>query len=66
MGIIERVKKLRLPFGQYVVIGSGTLDALGIRRAVDIDIAVLSELHAALRATGEWEEYERYGKGKIF
>ncbi len=62
MSIIERIKKLDLPFGHYVVIGSGPLDALGIRPANDIDIAVTPELFAALRATGEWEEETRYGK----
>lgn len=62
MNIIEEVKKLDLPLGQYVVIGSGTMAALGIRQARDIDIAVLPELHAALRATGEWEEEIRYDK----
>ena len=53
MTIISRIKQLRLPYGQYVVVGSGTLDALGIRQAADIDIAVLPALHTALRATGE-------------
>lgn len=62
MTIISRIKQLRLPYGQYVVVGSGTLEALGIRQAADIDIAVLPALHTALRATGEWDEDERYGE----
>lgn len=62
MSIIERVKKLNFPEGEFVVVGSGTLDALGIRLACDIDIAVLPVLHAQLRKTGEWKEEERYGK----
>ncbi|MBP6974972.1 MAG: hypothetical protein KBB54_03470 [Candidatus Pacebacteria bacterium] len=62
MSIIEKVKKLGLPLGQYVVISSGTLDALGIRPANDIDLTVLSELHEALRMSGEWKEENRYGK----
>jgi hypothetical protein len=60
--IVEKVRALNLPPGQYVVIGSGIMDALGIRAARDIDVAVLPELHAALRATGEWEEEVRYDK----
>ena len=36
--------------------------ALGIRQAADIDIAVLPALHTALRATGKWDEDERYGE----
>jgi hypothetical protein len=62
MSIIEKVKKLGLPLGQYVVVSSGTLDALGIRPANDIDLTVLSELHEALRMSGEWKEENRYGK----
>lgn len=62
MSIVERVKELGLPSGEYVVIGSGTLDALGLRQANDIDIAVLPQLHERLRATGEWKEEERYNK----
>ena len=62
MNIVERVKQLNLPFGKYVVIGSGTLEILGLRKAKDIDIAVLPELYAQLRATGEWKEEKRYDK----
>ena len=62
MSIIEKVKKLGLPLGQYVVISSGTLDALGIRPANDIDLTVLPELHQVLRMSGEWKEEDRYGK----
>lgn len=60
--IIEKIKDLNLPPDQYVVIGSGTLAALGIRQASDIDMSVLPELHRKLRKSGEWREEERYGK----
>ncbi|MEJ0053162.1 MAG: hypothetical protein WDN10_00315 [bacterium] len=62
MTIVEKVKELNLPFGQYVVIGSGLLEALGIRKAQDIDVAVLPNLYDRLRASGEWGEEEKYGK----
>ena len=62
MNIIERIKKLGLPPGQYVVVGSGTLDALGIRPANDIDLAVTPELFETLRASRRFREEERYGK----
>lgn len=62
MDIIKEVKKLNLPFGQYVVIGSGLLDALGLREADDIDIAVTKELLEKLRAEGGWKEETRYNK----
>lgn len=62
MDVITEVKKLDLPLGQYVVVGSGIMALLGLRQAKDVDIAVTPDLHAKLRASGEWEEEERYGK----
>ena len=62
MNIITKVKKLDLPLGQYVVIGSGIMAQLGLRAANDVDIAVTPDLCTTLRASGEWEEAERYGK----
>ena len=62
MNITTEVKKLDLPLGQYVVIGSGIMAQLGLREANDVDIAVTADLCAKLRASGEWEEGERYGK----
>ncbi|MCC6323412.1 hypothetical protein IT400_01325 [Candidatus Nomurabacteria bacterium] len=62
MNIIEKVKSLNLPLGQYVIIGSGIMDALGIRNAVDVDLAVLPELHKRMRESGEWNEEDRFGR----
>jgi len=60
--IFEKLKELDFPFGKYVVVSSGTLDALGIRSASDIDIAVTKDLHEELRKTGTWKETELHGK----
>lgn len=62
MNIIQKIKELNLPKDQYVVICSGIMDVLGIRKANDIDLAVTKSLHQKLRDTGEWEEFEEYGK----
>lgn len=62
MNITERVKLLDLPLGQYVVVASGILEALGIRKASDADISVLPDLFTKLRSTGDWDEFEEYGK----
>jgi hypothetical protein len=62
MNIIQKIKELNLPASQYVVVGSSTMDVLGIRPAGDIDIAVTKELHQELRKTGKWKEYEKYNK----
>lgn len=40
MGIFENVKKFNFPIGEYVVVGSGLLAALGLREASDVDVAV--------------------------
>lgn len=61
MNIIKKIKELNFLSNEYVVVGSGTLDILGIRTANDIDIAVTKDLYKKLRKTGEWEERERYG-----
>ncbi|MFA5841907.1 MAG: hypothetical protein WC835_03050 [Candidatus Paceibacterota bacterium] len=44
MNIAQRVKKLNFPIGEYVVVGSGLLDALGLRKANDIDVAITQKL----------------------
>lgn len=61
MNIINKIKELNLPEGEYVVVGSGIMDVLGIRKASDIDIAVTPDLHNKLRKIGEWKEEERHG-----
>lgn len=62
MNIIKRIKKLNLPETEFVVIGSGTMDALGIRMSDDIDIVASQDLYVKLQASGEWGEKEQYGK----
>ncbi len=51
MNISERVKKLKLPFGKYVVVG-GVMEAYGIRPAHDLDIVVSEDLFNGLRKQG--------------
>jgi len=62
MNIFEELHKLDLPADQFVVVGSGTMDALGMRSAQDIDIVAIPELNKKIRESGEWKEDERYGK----
>jgi 8-oxo-dGTP diphosphatase len=62
MNIIQKIKELNLSNDQYVIIGSGTMDVLGIREAQDIDISVTKELFNKLQNSLEWEEYEKYGR----
>lgn len=57
MDIFREVKALDLPFGQYVVFGSGPLAAHGIRATNDVDLFVTTALYDKLKAEG-WEEKE--------
>jgi len=52
MTIVDRVRELGLPAGQFVVIGSGVLDALGLRPSGDVDLAVSDTLFDQLKADG--------------
>ena len=54
MTIAEKVKALGLPEGAFVVVGSGVMDAMGIRKAVDIDIVVATDVFESLRQRG-WQ-----------
>lgn len=57
MSIINQVKSLNLPLGQYVVVGSGAMSVHGIRPHKDIDLLVTQELYDELKRRG-WEETE--------
>lgn len=62
MNILKEIKKLNLPLGSYVVVGSGTLDVLGIRSAKDVDMVVTPGQFNELRKTGMWKEEKKFGK----
>lgn len=56
--IIQQVKALGLPLGQYVVFGSGPLAARGIRATADVDLFTTTALYTQLKVNG-WEEKEK-------
>lgn len=60
--LIQEVKGLNLPEGQYAVFGSGPMTAYNLRNSSDVDLIVTSELYEKLRDSGEWEE-SHYGGG---
>ncbi|MDR3125657.1 MAG: hypothetical protein LBU20_01100 [Candidatus Nomurabacteria bacterium] len=55
--IIDVMKKLDLPTGEYAVFGSGLLDVLGIRASRDIDLILTRKLYEKLAADG-WEKFQ--------
>jgi hypothetical protein len=52
VNLVQSVKKLGLPDNSYVVVGSGVLDALGLRTASDIDIVVSHDVYHQLKHRG--------------
>lgn len=63
MNIIEEVRKLDLPAGEYLVLGSGILGALGIREIGDIDLLVSPSVFDKLRTEGwAYDEIEIEGQ----
>lgn len=65
MNISEEVKKLNLPLGGYVIVGSGPLAARGIRSYKDIDILVTKNLYEKLIKNG-WKIIEINGVNEKF
>lgn len=57
----EQVSVLSLPSEEFVVIGSGILDALGLRKANDLDIVASPSLFEKLKNSGVYAVEERYG-----
>jgi sulfate permease, SulP family len=52
MNIFEEVNNLNFPIGEYIILGSGILEVLGIREVADIDILVSDKLFNELRGKG--------------
>ncbi|MFB6212754.1 MAG: hypothetical protein ABEI53_03005 [Candidatus Magasanikbacteria bacterium] len=66
MNIFEKVKNLNLPEGEYVVVGSGVLGALGLREVNDIDILVSERLLKKFRNKEGWGEERKFEEDKLF
>ena len=62
MDIFKKLTFLDFPQGNYVVIGSGILAALGLREANDLDIAVDSILLSRLKKDKGYKKEFRYNK----
>jgi hypothetical protein len=62
--ITDRAKALGLPSESFVVVGSGILDALGIRKARDLDLCVSKNLYEQLKKIG-WRENSKDGENYL-
>ncbi len=56
--VLDELKKLVLPKDSFVVVGSGLLDVLGIRKAQDIDIIVSETTFQELK-NSDWKTVEK-------
>lgn len=65
MMFIEKLRQLNLPTDEYVVIGGGLLDALGLRPANDIDLVVSQALYARLKDTGRYDVTTKNGEERL-
>ncbi len=55
MNIVEEVKSLNLPFGEYVIVGSGPMAVRNMRNYKDIDVLVTKDLYQRLSTTNGWK-----------
>ncbi|OGL21574.1 hypothetical protein A2707_06090 [Candidatus Saccharibacteria bacterium RIFCSPHIGHO2_01_FULL_45_15] len=62
MRITDRVVATGLPLDQIVVIGSGVMDALGLRRSDDIDLVASEKLFAELKSSGDYNYFIRHNE----
>ena len=60
------LKALDLYPGNSIVIGSGIMEALGIRRSRDIDLVVAEAEYRRLQAAGNFDEKEVFGQIILF
>lgn len=58
--LLQKLKALNLPKGEYVIIGSGLLEAWGLRESHDIDLVASPQLYAQLRASDEYTLAEKH------
>lgn len=54
MDVFKRAQLLNFPLGKYILIGSTSMEAHGIRSAADIDVCVVKDLFKNLQAN-DWE-----------
>lgn len=58
MNIPKLVKEQGFPAGEFIVVASGILNALGIRDSDDIDLVITQSLYDKLKAQG-WTEINK-------
>lgn len=62
MNVIQRVTQLDLPLDKVVVIGSGLLDAWGLRRSSDVDLVVAATVFRELEQDPSFKKRVKYNE----
>lgn len=62
---IERIKDLDFGKSEYVLVGGGVLDVLGLRDASDIDLVVSQDTYDAYKAKYGWREFTQANGKKV-
>lgn len=62
---VERVRRLEIAKRDYVLVGSGVLDVLGLRSATDIDLVVTDEVYESFRQKHGWHEFAQVNGKKV-
>lgn len=62
VNIFKTIKELNLPNGEYVVVGSGIMGALGIREINDVDLCVSSKILQTFKEKDGWRSYKKWNK----
>jgi hypothetical protein len=65
MDIYQKVKKLRLPAGKYIVHAGSALEGYGIRKSHDVDIAVTEDVYRMLKKKGRKEKEISGGRKRL-
>jgi hypothetical protein len=60
VNIIQEIKELSLPDGEYIISGSGALSVRGIREHNDIDILISQKLWDDLLENNNWSINDKY------
>jgi hypothetical protein len=64
--IIDKVKSLNLPAGEYVVFGAAPMAAAGLREANDIDFLVTPQLLEKIKQQPEWHQVHKGPKDEPY
>lgn len=55
--ILDRVKDLKLPEGEYIVVGGAVMEVLNLRESNNIDIVVSNDVYNKFAGKAHWHEY---------